>query len=187
MLHPARNEPETRLIMRLDRIPALVGRTKNLRVVVETPRGSRLKYDYDPDLKHIVLKKTLPEGMAFPYDFGFIPGTKGEDGDPLDVLVLMDVSTCPGCITECRLVGLMEAEQTEDSGKKLRNDRFLAVEKSSLLYERIRDVKDLPPKFADQLEEFFVAYNKLEGRRFKPRQLLGAKAAWKVFRRALRQ
>src|SRR3954471_7721851 len=103
--------------MRLDRIPASAQGKRSIPVVVATPRGSRTKYSYDPELKGIVLKKTLPEGMVFPYDFGFIPRTKGEDGDPLDVLVLMDVSTCPGCIIESRIIGLIQAEQTEKNEK----------------------------------------------------------------------
>jgi inorganic pyrophosphatase len=172
--------------MRLDRIPARAEEKKTIRIVVETPRGSRTKYAFDPKLKVIVLKKTLPEGMVFPYDFGFIPSTEGEDGDPLDALVLMDVATVPGCIVECRLVGLMEAEQAE-KGEKVRNDRFIAVEQESLLYEDVRDVRDLPARFVEQLEEFFVAYNKLNGKRFKPLRVLGAAGAWKAFRAGLKK
>jgi inorganic pyrophosphatase len=172
--------------MRLDRIPAKLGRGV-VRVVVETPRGSRTKYSYDSEFRAIVLKKTLPEGMVFPYDFGFIPSTKGEDGDPLDVLVLMDVSTCPGCIIECRLVGLMQAKQKEKGEAAVRNDRFIAVENDSLVYKDVMDTKDLPKELMNQLEEFFIAYNRLEGKKFKPQQLLGAKAAWKNFQASSRK
>jgi inorganic pyrophosphatase len=172
--------------MRLDRIPAMIGRN-TVRIVVETPRGSRTKYSYDPEFKATVLKKTLPEGMVFPYDFGFIPSTKGEDGDPLDVLVLMDVSTCPGCIIQCRLVGLMQAKQKPKGEAAVRNDRFIAVENDSLVYKDVADIADLPKKFMEQLEEFFVAYNKLAGKKFKPQQLLGAKAAWKTLAAALKK
>ena len=73
-------------------------RTGELRVVIETPKGSRNKYDYDPDCDCLELATVLPEGMSFPYDFGFVPSTLGEDGDPLDILILMDAPVVPGCV-----------------------------------------------------------------------------------------
>ena len=88
------------------------------RVVVETPKGSRNKYAFDPDNRVFELKKVLPAGMAFPYDFGFLPSTKGGDGDPLDVLVLMDEPAFPGCVLKCRVIGVIEGEQ---GNKKKRN------------------------------------------------------------------
>ena len=104
-----------------------------MKVIIETPKGSRNKFKYDPDLRMFKLSKVLPEGMVFPYDFGFVPSTKGEDGDPVDVLVLMDEPTFPGCLLECRLVGVLEAEQEEEKKKK-QNPRLIAVAKQSLLY-----------------------------------------------------
>lgn len=80
-----------------------------LQVIIETPRGSRNKYNFDPDQKIFTLKKVLPAGMVFPYDFGFIPDTRGGDGDPLDVLVLMDEPAVPGCLVPIRLIGVIEA------------------------------------------------------------------------------
>jgi inorganic pyrophosphatase len=97
-----------------------------IQVIVGTPRGSRNQYKYDKQTRQLNLSKVMPEGMIFPYDFGFIPETEGEDGDPLDVLVLIDEPTFPGCQVECRLIGVIEAEQ-EQSGKKIRNDRLIAV------------------------------------------------------------
>jgi len=79
-----------------------------LRVVVETPKGSRNKFAFDPDQHLFQLKKVLPTGMAFPYDFGFVPSTKAEDGDPIDVLVLMDEPAFPGCVLNCRPIGVIE-------------------------------------------------------------------------------
>ena len=87
-------------------------------VVVETPKGSRNKYAFDPDHRVFELKKVLPAGMAFPYDFGFLPSTKGGDGDPLDVLVLMDEPAFPGCVLKCRVIGVIEGEQ---GNKKKKN------------------------------------------------------------------
>lgn len=170
--------------MRLDHIPLFIEQKHSIHAVVETPRGSRTKYAYEPDWETIVLKKTLPEGMVFPYDFGLIPCTKGQDGDPLDVLILMDVSTCPGCVVECRIVGAITAIQREKGKRGVRNDRFLAVETGSVLYRDIQDSDDLPPHFIEQLQEFFISYNKLAGKRFQPLRVLGRKQAWQALQAA---
>ncbi len=77
-------------------------------VVIETPRGSRNKYKFEPKLGSMKLNKVLPAGMEFPYDFGFVPGTRAEDGDPIDVLLLMDEQVFPGCVVESRLIGVIE-------------------------------------------------------------------------------
>jgi inorganic pyrophosphatase len=164
--------------MRLDHIPPFVGKKELVRVVIEAPKGCRNKYAYEPEFKAIVLKKTLPQGMIFPFDFGLIPQTRGGDGDPLDVLVLMDAPTFPGCVVECRLVGLIEAIQKED-GEKTRNDRFIAVAETSLIFQDVKDASDVPPAIIKQIEQFFVSYNQLAGKRFKPLRVLGAKLALK--------
>ncbi len=110
---------------------------KSLRVVIETPKGSRNKFKYDEDLGCYRLNKVLPEGMSFPLDFGFVPQTKAEDGDPLDVLVLMDQPAYPGIVVESRIVGVIEAEQT-DGDKTIRNDRVLAVSVDSHTHADIK-------------------------------------------------
>jgi hypothetical protein len=86
-------------------------KTGDLRVVIETPKGSRNKYDYDPGCDCMELGTVLPEGMRFPYDFGFVPSTLGDDGDPLDILVLMDTPVIPGCVIRARPIGAIEAKQ----------------------------------------------------------------------------
>jgi inorganic pyrophosphatase len=88
------------------------------RAIIETPKGCRNKFDYDPDSGLFMLGGLLPEGMMFPFDFGFIPSTLGEDGDPLDILVLMDAPAHVGCLIEVRIVGIIEAEQSEDGKTK---------------------------------------------------------------------
>ena len=146
---------------------------KTLRVIIETPKGSRNKFAYDPELGTYKLKSVLAEGMAFPYDFGFVPQTKDEDGDPTDVLLLMDEPAFTGCLVECRIIGVIQAEQTE-KGKTMRNDRVLAVAGSSHIHADIKEPKDLNSKMIKELEDFFVAYNKARGTKFK---LLGVKSA----------
>jgi inorganic pyrophosphatase len=155
-----------------------------LRVVIETPKGKRNKLDFDPDLNAFVLAKTLPYGMVFPYDFGFIPRTRGEDGDPLDVLVLMSESTAPGCIVDCRLIGVIEATQKEKGAKAIRNDRYIAATENGSEFEHVHKPADLPAKMLPQLQEFFTNYNRLEGKIFRCLNVAGPKAAWSAVRSA---
>lgn len=142
-----------------------------LRVVIETPKGSRNKFSYDPDQHIFELKKVLPSGMTFPYDFGFVPSTLAEDGDPIDVLVLMDEPAFSGCVLSCRPVGVIEGEQNSKKGK-VRNDRIIAVEKDAHSFAEVNSVDDLGKQFRRELEEFFVNYHKLTGKEYR---LLGMK------------
>src|ERR1700743_1350286 len=118
----------------------------NIDVVIETPKGSAQKYDYVPKTPFFKLSKILPSGMVFPYDFGFIPKTKGEDGDPLDVIVISEFNSFPGVIIKCRIIGGIKAEQSTDKDKKkmIRNDRFLAIPKCSNIFQKIEKMADLP-------------------------------------------
>jgi inorganic pyrophosphatase len=137
-----------------------------VRVVIETPKGSRNKYAFDPDDKTFTLKKVLPAGMAFPYDFGFVPSTLAEDGDPLDVLVLMDEPAFPGCLVKCRLVGVIEGEQ-KDKKETVRNDRIVAVDVENHQWTHIEHVDDLGKQFVRELEEFFVNLHDLMGKKYQ--------------------
>ena len=87
-------------------------------VVIETPKGSPNKLTFEPRYGTFVLKGVLPAGAVFPFDFGFVPSTRADDGDPLDVLVLMDAPVYPGCIVPSRLIGVIEAEQTEEGADR---------------------------------------------------------------------
>ena len=129
-------------------------------VTIETPRGSRNKIKYEPAKKMYSLSKILPEGMVFPYDFGFVPRTKADDGDPLDVLVLTDEPLFPGCLVECRVIGVIELTQKE-AGKKEHNDRLIAVAQASLLYADVQDLAGLNGVVLKQVEEFFVNYQRV--------------------------
>src|SRR5436853_2826739 len=113
------------------------------RVIIETPRGCRNKFRYDPESELFMLGGLLPEGMIFPYDFGFLPSTLGEDGDPLDVLVLMDTSVVPGCVVRARLIGVIEATQKDDKDEEpIRNDRLVAVATHARSYAETRSLGD---------------------------------------------
>src|ERR1700744_5115724 len=114
-----------------------------LQVIIETPAGSRNKFAFDPDQGIFSLKSVLPAGMVFPYDFGFLPQTLAPDGDPIDVLLLMDEPAFPGCAVSARLIGVIEGEQV-DGKKRIRNDRLLAVAEANHTYAYLKKLKDLP-------------------------------------------
>lgn len=139
----------------------------NLNVIIETPKNSRNKYSYDENLEIFRLAGVLPAGFSFPYDFGFIPKTLGGDGDPLDVLVLTDEPTFTGCLVLARIIGIIEAEQTECDGTTTRNDRLIAVAETSKIYGQVKSLKDLDEFLVDQIEGFFVFYNESKGKKFK--------------------
>ena len=148
-----------------DKLPAFDG--DDLTVIIETPKGCQNKYAYDPRYGAFVLKGVLPAGAVFPFDFGFVPSTLGDDGDPLDVLVLMDAAAFTGCIVPCRLIGVIAAEQTED-GKTESNDRLIAVAAKSVIHKSLADLGDLNTDLLNQIEHFFVSYNAAKGKTFVP-------------------
>ncbi|WP_109487654.1 inorganic diphosphatase [Occallatibacter savannae] len=144
-----------------------------IQVIIETPKGSRNKFAYDEEQSIFTVKKVLPAGMSFPYDFGFLPRTQAPDGDPIDVLLLMDEPAFPGIAVRARLIGVIQGEQIEGK-KKTRNDRLLAVAEMNHEYAYIKKVGDLPKQFVRELEQFFVNYHQLEGKEYR---LLGCKGA----------
>jgi inorganic pyrophosphatase len=140
-------------------------------VVIETPKGSRNKYAFDPEERIFSLTKVLPAGMEFPYDFGFVPSTKAEDGDPIDALVLMDEPAFPGCRLACRPVGIIEGEEGDKKHAE-RNDRVVCVERGTHSYTHIRHIDDLGKAFEKELEDFFVNYHQLSNKSYR---VLGVK------------
>jgi inorganic pyrophosphatase len=156
---------------------------KLLQVIIETPKGCRNKYSFDEQQKIFVLKAALPAGMVFPYDFGFLPRTLADDGDPIDVLVLMDEPAFPGCALMGRLIGVIEGEQTAKQ-QTTRNDRLIAVAETAHMYANIKSIKDLPKKSLHEIEEFFVNYHKLQGKKYKLLAVKGEKTALDLIARA---
>lgn len=150
-----------------ENIPACDQDQEQWRVIIETPKGSRNKFTYSPEFNCFQLAKVLPEGMAFPFDFGFLPSTRGQDGDPLDVLLLMDQPTFPGCLVLSSIIGVIEAEQTEKDGTSERNDRLLAVPLTTHRYGKLQSIKDVDQHILQEVERFFVSYNDQAGKKFK--------------------
>lgn len=153
-------------------------------VVIETPKGSQNKLKFDEAAGRFRLSHVLPTGMAFPFDFGFLPETRADDGDPLDVLVLSDAPLPMGCLVDVRLIGVIEVEQRETSGAVVRNDRLIGVAEQSTTHARTRDLGDVSPALIDEIEAFFDQYNRLDGKAFKVLHRRGSAAATALARRS---
>ena len=146
-------------------------------VIVEAPKGSRTKFKYDEEHQLFLFDKALPLGQAFPFEFGFVPSTTGGDGDPLDILLLTEEPTFVGCLVHARLLGVIEAEQTE-KGKTERNDRLIAVPLEAKSGEPARGaIDEFDASLAQRITDFFVAYNQLQGKRFKALRSAGPRRA----------
>jgi inorganic pyrophosphatase len=157
-----------------------------LDVIIETPRGSRNKFEVNEKTRTCRLSKVLPAGFTFLYDFGFVPGTRAGDGDPLDILVLMDAPAVPGCVVSVRLLGAIEATQTEKK-KTTRNDRPIAVAEEAHDYQHLRSLKDIESNLRRELERFFVTYHQTKGVEFKILGLCGPARAKSLIEEASRK
>lgn len=130
-----------------------------LHVVVESPRGSATKLEYDPALGAFVVKRALPPGLAYPYDWGFVPSTDAADGDPLDAMVLGGIVTWPGVVLRCAPLGVIRLRQRETTRSKwIRNDRVLVAPADDPRWVRRRE---LPRPVRDALAAFFVRTGEL--------------------------
>jgi inorganic pyrophosphatase len=148
--------------MNLAEVPALIT-ARTFRVVIESPRGSIVKLKFDPKLNVMGLSRPLPLGMAYPFDWGFVPGTEGPDGDPLDAIVVWDTATFPGVVLPCRALGVIRVDQKKpDSRARVRNDRIVALPLQAPRYDDFRSVRDLSTRIREELEHFFVAVTSLE-------------------------
>ncbi|HEY0406974.1 MAG TPA: inorganic diphosphatase [Pyrinomonadaceae bacterium] len=163
----------------LDSLNPFVAGSDDLNIIIETPKGSRNKFNYDEDLGLFKLGGMLPAGAVFPFDFGFVPSTLGGDGDPLDVLLLMDEPAFVGCLVEARLIGVIEAEQTEEE-ETTRNDRLIAVASESRTHKHVRSLSSLNEVVVDEIEHFFVSYNEIKQKVFKPLGRFGPQRALKL-------
>ncbi len=159
---------------------------EEVNAIIETPKGSRNKFKYDPELGLFRLNKVLPAGAVFPFDFGFIPSTLGGDGDPLDVLVLMDESAFTGCLIWARLIGVIEADQTEQ-GKTKRNDRLIAVAAESFDHAEVHELDQISANLVSEIEHFFVSYDQIEGKQFNPIGRFGSERAKELVRAGIAQ
>ena len=157
-----------------------------LHVLVDTPAGSAAKFKLDPKKDCYTVAHILTPGMVFPFDFGSVPSTAAEDGDPLDALILAEAPTFPGCLVPVRLIGALVATQTQ-SGRTIRNDRLIGVADESRRFGELRKLTDAPKHLVDSLEHFFVSYNEARGRRFRVRRRVGPAEARRLVAAAERR
>ncbi len=142
--------------------------------VIEIPKGSRNKYEYDKDMEAFALDRVLYSPFVYPAEYGIIPQTIYDDGDPMDILVLMEQPTFPGCVIESRPIGVMRMIDGEDQ-----DDKILAVPVQDPRYEEVKDISDVAPHLLKEIEHFFKEYKHLEG---KSTQILGWENAENAFK-----
>ena len=152
--------------MNLAAIPAFAS-DNIVHVIVEAPRGSTLKLKYDPKWEAMSVSRSLPLGVTFPFDWGFVPSTVGADGDPLDALLLWDVPSYPGVVIPSRPIGVLQVEQnrtTRTPSERIRNDRILAIPVEARREQGITDLVAFPARVRQELEQFTIAATALEGK-----------------------
>jgi len=128
-----------------------------LRVVVEAPRGCGLKLKYDPALGAFAYGRPLPLGLTYPFDFGFVPGTQADDGDPLDALVIADVASYPGVVIPCRPIGVVLVSQKGRTRRRERNDRLVVIPSAAQRFRDLIDPHSLPARMREEIEQFFLS------------------------------
>ncbi len=166
-------------------MPAFAAKSDEVNAIVDTPQGSQNKFKYDEESGLFMLGGAMPAGATFPFEFGYIPSTRGGDGDPLDLLILMDAPTFVGCLVRARLIGVIVAEQTEE-GKTERNDRLIAVAVQSRRHEYLRELREVPKQLLAEVEHFFISYNEIKGKKFKPLGRYGSARALALVRKAMK-
>lgn len=174
-------------LARLTDLPALDRESDAVRVIIETPKGSRNKFKYLPDDGIFTLDRVLPEGSTFPFDFGFVPSTIADDGDPLDILVFTDEPLPVGCLIQTRLIGIIEATQREKGRTPIRNDRLIGVSLQTVAFRGWKTLRHAGSELIRTIEQFFVSYHFIQGRRFQPLSRGGAKHAHKRLIEAIRR
>src|SRR3954469_1952078 len=170
----------------IEKLSAFNTKDKTWRAIIETPKGSHNKYKFDEDTGLFKLSGVLPEGMSFPYDFGFFPSTLAEDGDPLDVLLLMDSPAFCGCLIPARLIGVIQANQTSKEGETTRNDRIVPVPVDCRTYQDCQALTDLNEHRLHEIVQFFVSYNRVRERKFEVIEIRGPEAATKLVKDAMK-
>jgi inorganic pyrophosphatase len=160
--------------------------TGHVNAIIDTPKGNRNKFKYDEAIGMFKLGGALPLGAVFPFDFGYIPSTKAADGDPLDILILMDDPAFVGCLVPAKLIGVIEAEQTE-AQTTTRNDRLIAVAAESRNHSDIRFLGDLNNNLIHEIERFFISYNETKGKKFEILGRFGPDRALRLIEIATKQ
>jgi inorganic pyrophosphatase len=158
---------------------------KTINSIIETPRGSCNKFAFDPVTGLFKLGKVLPAGTVFPLDFGFIPGTRGGDGDPLDILIMMHCHTYPGCLVECRVLGIINIEQKGKDKKAERNDRLLGVPVEAGSTSDLKKIWDVNMNKINEIIAFLNYYKRMDGSEFRLLGIKGPDKALKMVKKSM--
>ncbi len=151
-------------------------------VFVEIPKNSKLKFEFDEELKAIKLDRVLYGPNYFPFEYGFVKDTLGEDGDPLDCVLLATFPTFPGCIVKARAIGILEMEDEAGIDTKI---LAVPIEKIDPRFAEIKDIKDLPEHTKKEIKEFFETYKRLEpGKWVKLKDFKGKEVAERMIEEA---
>jgi inorganic pyrophosphatase len=150
-----------------------------VRVVVESPRGSSIKLEYLPEAEIFQVSRSLPLGMTYPFDWGFVPGTRADDGDPVDAMAIHFSSSFPGVILPCRLLGMVEVGERKKSGARQTNNRLIVTPAWHEPLRELTDARDLPESMRHELEQFFLAVTAFTHKKV---EILGWEGARKAHR-----
>ena len=169
----------------IGRLPHKFEKSKKIcRAIIETPKGHRNKFHYEHEEGLFALSHVLPQGFLFPFDFGFIPSTVAEDGDPLDMIVLMDEPAHVGCLLTVRIIGVIRLVQAEH-GKTSSNDRLIGVTVQSDQYKDVNSVEDVNRSFVEQITEFIGLYNKNSEKQDEVKGVEGPETAIALLEKAI--
>lgn len=156
-----------------------------VRVVVETPRGAAAKLSYEPETRVFEYSRPLPVGVAYPYDWGFVPSTLGEDGDPLDGLIIHQASSSPGVVIKCDLLGALRVTQKEEDGKTVRNDRYIFCPHREDAQNEATAADGVPKRLRREIEQFFLMSVLGTGKKIKFKGWRNAASAFKAIERSM--
>ena len=140
----------------LSNLPAY-GEDGSVYAVVESPKGSPVKLKFEINLGVFTVAHSLPLGLSYPFDWGFVPSTQAPDGDPLDILILHEASTYPGVVLPCRPLGVVEMDQEEKEGKRERNDRVIVMPSWHDRLGEFEHASELPTRLREEIEQFFLS------------------------------
>lgn len=163
------------MTIRPDRLPAIAP-DGSVNVVVETPRGSHVKFKFLPETGVFGISRPLTLGLHYPFDWGFVPSTRAEDGDPLDALVIHDGTGYPGIVVSCHPIAVLRVRQTE-SGSTKNNDRVMLIPRAAPRQRSLDDVGALSDQMRTELERFFLMAVAGTGKQLEFQGWEGKKAA----------